>query len=231
MLAAKTLPDFATARLNMVEGQLRPNKIQDERVLTIFEDLPRELFVPEHLAGIAYADENLPVGKGRFLLQPMVLARLIQAAEVKPTDSILDIAPATGYSTAVLARLGAKVIAVEAEAELQRRTVALMSSLELGNTEIRLAPIQHGWKTAAPYDVILINGAVDEVPDSLLMQLKDGGRLVCVLRHYGAGGVAHTGEACLFRRTLEVVTQARLFDANIALLPGFVAQDKFQFLG
>lgn len=228
-LADPKIPDFAVARRNMVESQLRPNKVRDERILTAFETLPRELFVPQPVMGIAYLDESLPVAGGRFLLPPMVLARLMEEAAIKDDDRILDIAPATGYSTAVLAKLGRQVVAVEADADLQHRASTLMKTLEITNVAIRLAPPQQGWKTEAPYDVIVINGAVDDVPDSLLHQLKDGGRLVVVVRRYGAVHAAHTGEARMYERLGEVVTFRPLFDANVALLPGFVAEPKFTF--
>jgi len=228
-LAALKLPDFAAARRNMIEGQIRPNKVRDERVLSVLEDLPRELFVPERLAGVAYLDESLPVAAGRFLLPPMVIARMLVEVGIKPSDTILDIAPATGYSTAALAKLAAHVVAVESDADLQRRATRLMTSLGLTNAEVILAPMQQGWKTQAPYDVILINGAVDDVPESLLHQLKDGGRLVTVVRHYGAAHAAHTGEARLYERLGECLTFHSLFDANVALLPGFAADTTFRF--
>lgn len=228
-LAAQQLPDFATARHNMVEGQIRPNMVRDERVLTVLETLPRELFVPERLAGVAYMDESVPVAPGRFLLPPMVMARLLQAAQISSSDKVLDIAPATGYSSAALAQLAGQVVAVESDADLQRRATALMASLELKNVEIRLAPMQNGWQTQAPYDVIFINGAVDAVPENLLHQLADGGRLVTVVRHYGAAHAAHTGEARLYERLGEAITFRSLFDANVALVPGFAADEKFSF--
>jgi protein-L-isoaspartate(D-aspartate) O-methyltransferase len=227
--AAKKIPNFAAARLNMVEGQLRPNAVRDERILTMLETLPRELFVPERLASVAYIDESLPVGPGRFLLPPMILARLLQAVAVRPDDKALDIAPATGYSTAALAKLAAHVVAVEADAELQRWATAVLGALEIDNAEIRLAPMQQGWKTQAPYDVIFINGAVDAVPDSLLLQLKDGGRLAVVVRYYGAAHAAHIGEARLYERSGETVTYKTLFDANVALLPSFANEPAFTF--
>lgn len=228
-LAAQKLPDFAAARHNMIEGQIRPNKVRDERVLDTLENLPRELFVPERLAGVAYIDENLPVAPGRFLLPPMILARMLEESRIKPADTVLDIAPATGYSTAALAKLAGHVTAVESDAELQRCATALLASLEIHNAEVRLAPMQQGWKTAAPYDVIFINGAVDLVPDNLLLQLKDGGRMVVVVRHYAIADAAHTGEVRLYVRSGEVVDYRPLFDANAALLPGFAADQKFSF--
>lgn len=230
-LSHKTLPDFAAARINMIEGQIRPNKVRDERVLTALENLPRELFVPERLAGVAYIDESLPVNEGRFLLSPMVLARMLQEAGIGPDDNVLEIAPATGYSTAALASLARHVVAVESDAELQRQAAARLAALGTANAEIRLAPMQQGWKTEAPYDVIFINGAVDFVPETLLQQLKEGGRLVAVARRYGAAHAAHTGEARLYEKTGKTVNCRALFDATAALLPGFVGDAKFSFQG
>lgn len=228
-LAEKNAPDFVAARRNMVEGQLRPNTVRDERVLDVMETLPRELFVPERLAGVAYMDESLPVGVGRFLLPPMIVARLLQAAAVTPTDKVLDIGPGTGYSTAALGRLAGQVIGIEADADLQRRASAVVAALEIANAEVKLSPMQQGWKNGAPYDVVFINGAVDAVPDSLMAQVKDGGRLVTVVRRYGAAHAAHTGEARIYTRQGEHVQQRVLFDANVALLPGFAADSQFSF--
>jgi protein-L-isoaspartate(D-aspartate) O-methyltransferase len=228
-LAEKNVSGFAAARQNMIEGQLRPNMVRDERVLTVLEDLPREMFVPERLSGIAYMDESLPVGVGRFLLPPMVLARMLQEAKIGAQDKVLDVGPATGYSTAALGRLAAQVVAIEPDAELQRRAAATLAALEITNAEIKLSPMQQGWKANAPYDVIFVNGAVDVIPDSLLSQLKDGGRLVAVVRRYGAAHAAHTGEARISVRSGERVTHHTLFDANVALLPGFAADSKFSF--
>lgn len=223
------LTDFAAARRNMIEGQIRPNKVRDERVLTVLENLPRELFVPEKFAGVAYIDESMPVAAGRYLLQPMVLARFLEELGIKPTDRILDISPATGYSTAALARLGAQVVAVEQDAALQARGMEILKRLEITNADIRVAPGAQGWRTQAPYDVILVNGAVDEEPDMLMHQLADGGRMAVVVRSYAKADAAHTGEARIYLRQGGVVSCRPVFDANVAVLPGFSAAPEFRF--
>ncbi len=213
----------------MIEGQIRPNKVRDERVLGVLETLPRELFVPERLIGVAYIDESLPVGLGRYLMQPMVIARLLEEAAITPSDSILEIGAGTGYVTAALAKLGGHVVAIESDADLQRRATATLAGLEITNADVRLAPMQQGWKTQAPYDLVFINGAVDAVPENVLMQVKDHGRLVVIERHYGEAQAAHTGEARLYTRSGDVVRHEALFDANVALLPGFTAEAGFRF--
>jgi protein-L-isoaspartate(D-aspartate) O-methyltransferase len=228
-LAQLDPPDFAAARFNMIEGQLRPNGVRDERVLGVLEKLPRELFAPPRFAGIAYVDESLPVSTGRYLLPPMLLARLLQAARIGPHDKVLDIAPATGYSTAALASLAGRVISLESSAELQRQATAILASLGIANVEPHVAPMHQGWKAAAPYDVIFINGAVDHVPEHLFLQLKNGGRLAAVARRYGKAHAAHAGEAKLYEKSGYVVTHHSLFDANAALLPGFADDAKFSF--
>jgi len=154
---------------------------------------------------------------------------LLQEAAPKAGDNILDIAPATGYSTAALAKLGGHVVAVETNADLHRRMKAVLAALEIANAEAHVAPMQQGWTNQGPYDIIFINGAVDAVPCSLLLQLKDGGRLAVVVRRYGPAHAAHTGEARLYERSGKVIAHRALFDANVALLPGFVADLKFGF--
>src|SRR5882672_10545635 len=126
-------PDFATARFHMVESQIRPNKVRDERVLKAMGSVPREMFVPQAMAGIAYIDEDLQVASGRYLLEPMILARLIQEAGIGPDDRVLEIAAATGYSTVVLAALAKEVVAVESDAILQRKAKENVLALRIPN--------------------------------------------------------------------------------------------------
>lgn len=216
--------DFATARLNMVESQLRTNKVTDPALLEAFETVPRELFVPEPLRGIAYIDEDVPLGGGRFVMEPMILARLLQAARPAPGDVALDLGCGSGYGTAILSRLVATVVAVESDATLAAEANRVLSGLEIDNVVVIEGPLTEGYPKQAPYNVILINGAVAEVPTAISAQLAEGGRLVTVVKA-GTG----LGRATLMRRDGGVISSRVFHDAALPLLPGFEAEPGFVF--
>jgi protein-L-isoaspartate(D-aspartate) O-methyltransferase len=223
------LPDFAAARFHMIESQIRPNKVRDERVLVAMETVPREMFVPPTMTGIAYIDEDLQVAPGHFLLEPMILARLLQAAGIGVEDRVLDIGVATGYSTAVIAAIAKEVVALESEPVLQRRAVENLRALNIENASVQSGPLIEGWKPKAPYDVILINGGIEILPDALAKQLEEGGCLVTVMREYAPAHAAHLGEARLYEKIRGKMSFRPLFDANVRLLPDFAAPKKFTF--
>jgi len=229
MSALKKPSDFASARFHMVESQIRPNKVRDERVLDAMGSLPREIFVPSGLSGIAYIDEDLLVAAGRFLLEPMILARLIEEAKIKPTDSVLDIAPATGYSTAILATIAKEVTAIESDPAMQKEAAKNLTALKIANAHVLQGALTEGYKEKAPYDVILLNGSVDVLPPALLVQLGEGGRLLAVVRQFGPAQAAHTGEARLYENVRGHISYRVLFDANVKPLPGFQSPPKFVF--
>jgi protein-L-isoaspartate(D-aspartate) O-methyltransferase len=224
--------DFARQRLAMVESQLRPNEVTDQAVLAAMRSLPRERFVPPRLRGLAYSDGSLEVfpavdgAAARYLLAPMVLARLLQLAEVEPEDNVLDVGCATGYSTAVLARAARSVVGIEPEPELAKEARDNLAALSLANAEIVEGPLAEGHAAKAPYDVILLNGAVPSVPEALLSQLKDGGRLAAVLN--GANSVS-PGKAYLFVKVHGEASGLPHFDAGAKPLPGFAAERGFVF--
>jgi len=222
-------PDFTAARFHMVESQIKPNKVTDERILKAMGDLPREIFVPSSMTGIAYIDEDMQVVPGRYLLEPMVLARLLQEADVKPGDRVLDIAPATGYSTAVLASLAEEVVSVESDPALQKQAIYNLNVLGTSNTDIQCGALTEGWSAEAPYDVILINGSVEVVPSTLTDQLAEGGRLLLVMRMRESGSAFRTGEARLYQKNHSQISHRALFDANVNLLPGFEKPKTFAF--
>jgi protein-L-isoaspartate(D-aspartate) O-methyltransferase len=215
------MTDLAAARRNMVDGQIRTSDVTDLRLIGAMLDLPREQFVTP---GLAYLDLDVAVGEGRAarrMLKPMVLAKLIQAAEIGPADHVLDVACGTGYSTALLAQLAGDVVAIEDDPQLARSAKQRLSAV--ANAKVFTGPLGAGWAAAAPYDAILINGKVEIVPEVLCDQLKDGGRLVCIL---GSGPAA---KATLFLRSGSEVGRRALFDAAAALLPGFVKPPVFVF--
>jgi protein-L-isoaspartate(D-aspartate) O-methyltransferase len=194
--------------------------------------VPRERFVPRELRPLAYMDETIEVfpsidgAPARFLLAPMVLARLIQLAAVEPNDTVLDVGCATGYSTAVLAGLGRSVIGLEPEPELAAAARDALREAGIGNADIVEAPLGRGHQEAGPYDVILMNGSVPAPPELLTAQLSEGGRLAAVLSNGAAFG---QGKACLFVKVGGEVSGVPHFDAGARPLPGFVPERSFSF--
>jgi protein-L-isoaspartate(D-aspartate) O-methyltransferase len=220
---------YADARASMLNGQLRPNRVTDSRLLDAMGAIPRENFVPQPLAGIAYSDEDISIARNRYLMQPMILARLIQEAGICATDKVLDVGVGTGYAMAVMSSLAQHVVGLESDPALVPMAVRNLASLGIGNTDIQLGVLREGWAPAAPYDVIVINGCVDYVPDALLDQLAPRGRLVAVVRQHDKAHAAHFGEARLYLKIGSTVSHRALFDANIKPLPGFAKAEVFTF--
>jgi protein-L-isoaspartate(D-aspartate) O-methyltransferase len=222
--------DFARRRLTMVETQIRPNEVTDPRLLAILRALPRERFVPDRLQPLAYIDEAVEVfpaidgAPARFLLAPMVLARLVQLAAVEPHDTVFDVGCATGYSTAVLAGLGRAAIGLEPQPELAEAARDALRELGIVNAEIAEGPLAGGYPQAAPYDVILLNGSVPNPPAALTAQLREGGRLAVVL---SSGGADSQGKAYLFVKVGGELSGMPHFDAGAKPLPGFAPELRF----
>jgi protein-L-isoaspartate(D-aspartate) O-methyltransferase len=224
---------FEAQRLAMVESQLRPNEVTDRRLLAAMRALPRERFVPSKLRGLAYMDEAIEIfpsidgAPARFLLAPMVLAKLIQLAAVGPNDAVLDVGCATGYSTAVLAKLGVAVTGLETEPELADAAREALRELGIANATIADGALERGHAAGAPYDVILVNGSVPDPPARLLAQLKEGGRLAVVLA--GGANSGTQGKAYRFVRVEGKASGQPHFDAGARLLPGFLPAPAFTF--
>lgn len=216
--------DFATARMNMVESQLRTNRVSDPRIIGAFEDIPRERFVPEAQKSVAYIDEDLKIAPSRYMMEPMVLARLISAASVNATDLALVIGCDTGYAVAVMARLAATVVALESDDELAQHGEKNLNALGVDNAVLVRGKLAQGYPKQAPYNVILINGGVHEVPERIKDQLADHGRLVTVERK--AQGL---GKAVLIERFGDAFGQRTLFDAATPVLPEFEKEKRFVF--
>jgi protein-L-isoaspartate(D-aspartate) O-methyltransferase len=229
----KRMTGFERQRLTMVESQLRPNEVTDTRLLAAMRALPRERFVPRKLKPLAYMDEGVEVfpsidgAPARFLLAPMVLARLVQLAAVEPQDTVLDVGCATGYSTSVLARLGRSVIGLEPEPELAEAARGTLRDLGIANAEIVEGALARGHPEASPYDVILLNGSVPELPETLILQLKEGGRLAVVMPNGANSG--SQGKAYLFVKVGGEASGLPHFDAGARPLPGFLPQPCFTF--
>lgn len=228
------MTDFERARQSMVDSQLRPSQVTDRRLLAAFATLPREIFVPPSKRPLAYMDAGIEVwpsidgAPARFLLAPIVLARLIQLAAIEVNDSVLDIGCTTGYSTAVLGRLARSVTGVEAEPELAAAARQNLGELGIANAIVVEGELSRGAPGAGPYDAILLNGSVAVEPETLLAQLKEGGRLVAIVAD-DRDGRARQGNAYRFVKVEGEASGLPHFDANAKPLPGFAAALCFTF--
>lgn len=216
---------YENRRHLMVESQLRTNKVTNARVLDAFNQTPREEFVSAELADLAYIDEDLVIGHDRFLLEPMVFARLVQALELDAGDSVLDIGAASGYSTAILSQLAQSVVGIEKVKSLAEAGQQILHDQGVDNAVILHAPLEGGFKAEAPYNAIIIEGSVETVPESLLYQLSEDGRLVTILRPADGG----QGRAVKYVRSGSDFAHTVLFDANTPLLDDFIAAKPFTF--
>jgi protein-L-isoaspartate(D-aspartate) O-methyltransferase len=219
--------DFAAARRMMVDGQVRTSDVTDLRIIAAMLDIARERFVPESHAGLAYLDFDVPALEPesgqpvRRLLKPMVLAKLVQAAAIKAGDHVLDVGCASGYSSAVVARLAGSVVALEQDPALSRLATENLASA--GNVTVVTGALTKGWPAQAPYDVVFLNGSTEIMPDAVVGQLRDGGRLAAIV------GRPPTGRAMLYRSVAGDVSGWPIFDAGAPLLPGFAEPPAFVF--
>lgn len=218
--------DFAEARRMMVDGQIRTSDVTDTRILVAFGEIPRERFVPPPLADLAYLDKDLRISDGeqpRYLLKPMVLARLIQALDLGSRDKVLDVACGTGYSGAIMAKLAGHVVGLDSDPALTKAAARALQELGVANASFTTGPLPAGAPAEAPYDAILINGKVERPSETILDQLAHGGRLVCVVRH------GPIGRATLYRSVGGDVSGRALFDAAAPVLPEFTTPPAFVF--
>jgi len=217
------MADFETARRRMVDNQLRTSNVTDRRILTAMEEVPRERFVPEARQALAYGDAEHNLGGGRVLASPASFAKLIQLAEIQHTDIILDVGAGTGYSTAVLGRLGAEVTGLESDPALVATARELLGNTFVGNGSVVEGALDGARLPADSYDVIVVEGAVDSAPTRLFRLLRDGGRLVALLRNNSAG-VAH-----VYVKSGDDVTTRPEFNIPLPPLAAAPAAESFVF--
>jgi protein-L-isoaspartate(D-aspartate) O-methyltransferase len=215
--------DSAIARRMMVDGQVRTADVHNPDLLAAMLTIPRERFVPSSLAGQAYLDSDIEIAPGRVLLKPMVFAKLIEAVDVRATDHVLDVGCGFGYSSAVLSRLAASVVALEDDPALTTQAKTTLAAAGVSGVTVSTGPLVGGWPAAAPYDLILLNGATEIVPDRLGSQLKPSGRLACIFGH------APAAKAMIYRVSEGRLVGRPAFDAAAPVLPGFVAPPAFVF--
>ncbi len=211
----------------MVDGQVRPSDVTDIRIIDAMLTVPREAFIPESQRSLAYLDLDLDVSEGgsvkRFLIKPAVTAKMLQAAEIKEDDEVLVVGCASGYLAALVARLAKRVTATESDPTLATKANAICTELGFRNLIVKAAPLMEGGSANAPFDVILLNGATEIVPEGLYVQLKEGGRLV------GAFAATKPQRVTIVTRSRRDFGTRALFDATIPVLPGFERPPVFVF--
>ena len=218
---------FSTARQKMVDGQVRPSDVTDIRIIDAMLAVPREAFVPENKRALAYMDLDLDVSEAgsakRFLIKPVVLAKMLQAAEIRETDRVMVVGCASGYAAAVIAQFAPDVTATESDYALAVKASAVLAQNGCGNVSVRTAAAADGDAAGGPYDVIVLNGATEIVPDRLYGQLRDGGRLV------GVFAMSQPQRATLVTSSHSDFGNRALFDAAVPVLPGMERLAAFVF--
>lgn len=215
--------DYAAARHNMVESQIRPNQITQMNLLDALRSLPREDFVPTEFQGVAYVDDPVPLGEGRYLMAPLAMARLMQEASPAASDLALVVGCATGYGAAVMSHMVGAVVALECDAGLAAEAAQRLTGLGIDTVAVVEGGLAGGYPAQAPYDVIYFDGAVPEVPQDISSQLAEGGRLVSILSGNG------TDSAVVMSRHRGGLSSRAVFDSATPLLPGFERKKAFVF--
>ena len=221
------MSEFSTARQKMVDGQVRPSDVTDIRIIEAMLEVPREAFVPQDRRALAYLDRDLDVSEAgrakRYLIKPVVIARMLQAAEIGANDNVLVVGCASGYAAAVAAKLARKVTATESDPALAAMAGEALQRIGFGNVTVRAAAAAEGDEADAPYDVIVLAGATEVVPERLYRQLKDGGRLV------GMFAMSRPQRAVLVTHAHADFGERALFDAAVPVLPGLERPPAFVF--
>jgi len=217
------MTDFSARRVTMVDTQVRPNDVTKFPIIEAMLAIPREDFVPSALREAAYVGENLDLGGGRVLLEPRTLAKMLDALSVEPGQSVLDLGCGLGYSAAVIARMTGTVVGVEENADWASEAQALLAGHGVTNATVHAGPIAAGAPGLQPFDAILVQGAVEVLPDAIAAQLKEGGAIACLFME-GALGVCRLG-----RKVEGAIVWRNIFNATAPVLPGFARKAEFVF--
>ncbi len=215
--------DFETARTRMVDNQIRTTDVTSHSVLSAFLAVPREVFVPDNKKALAYIDDDIQVAPGRFVMEPSPLAKLLQLAEITSGDFVLEVGAGSGYVSALLSVLAGSVVALESDEGLVASATAALSANGYDNVAVVGGDLKAGYAAEAPYDVIFVNGAVEEVPVALLEQRRDGGRRVAVV------GYGNASAAKLYVKENGMVSERFAFNTSVKPLPGFEKAETFEF--
>lgn len=217
---------FAQARTNMVDCQIHTAGVVNPVLLSAFETIPKELFVPKELKNIAYCDEEISLGQNRFIVEPIILSKMLEAAAPKKDDVVLDIGGTSGYTSAILSSSASTILMLEDTKDWLENAEKNWQTLEICNTFGVHGPLNKGYAAKAPYDLIVINGAVAQVPESIKQQLAPKGRLICIIKSAGKT----MGQATLIQNLGENhFSSYNLFDAGSSYLPGFEPKTGFSF--
>lgn len=215
------MTDYAQARTAMVDCQVRPSDVTSYAIIEAMLSVPREAFVPRSWQEIAYADAEIDLGSGRMMMAPRTFAKMLEAAQINKNDLVLDLAPGTGYSSAVIARLAGAVVAREWDGPLASRLESAIASQEIDNVLLSTEETDVGDPSNGPYDLIFVNCGIEELPEELIGQLKEGGRLVGIFMNGAVG-------QCRVRiRTGDVTSDRYVFDASADVPPAFRRTDAF----
>lgn len=215
--------DYAALRMKMVDGQIRTTDVTSHPVLNAFLSVRREDFVADRRKAVAYIDNDVEIAPGRYLMAPSPLAKMLQLAEIRPTDHVLDLASGTGYAAALLGHLAGSVVALESDGDLAAAAKANVEAAGLSNVTVVTGDLAAGHAAKGPYDLIFVGGAVEELPDALFAQLKEGGKLVAVV------GRGLSSGARIYVRERGTQSERFAFNASVHMLPGFEKKPEFQF--
>ena len=217
--------DFKIARKNMVENQIRANKVTSLNVINAFLDVPREKFVPDALQEISYVDEDIQLSRNRFMMKPMILARLFQSLNLKGNENILHVGSNSGYGSAILSRMCSSVISLESDKKLFETSIHTFSKMGFDNVVPLHGSMENGVEKEAPFDIIFIEGSIETEPKSLFSQLNENGKLIAII----SPANIKIGKAKLFFKISNEIGLENLFDAQVSKLSIFKSKTKFSF--